>query len=128
MEEAYVVKKMLRAVPSRFLQIVSTIEQFGNLETMSIDEVIGSLKAHEERTRAHVESNDGKLLLTRDEWRKRDSTEGKLLLIKEEWLKKTGKEGSTGTNDNRGKFVFQGIRDRSKLKCFNCGAYVHFVV
>ncbi|XP_074376845.1 uncharacterized protein LOC141718365 [Apium graveolens] len=45
--EKYVVKKILRAVPTKFLQITSTLEQFGNLETMSIVEVIGSLKAHE---------------------------------------------------------------------------------
>ncbi|XP_074356424.1 uncharacterized protein LOC141696136 [Apium graveolens] len=48
MDESYVVEKLLRAVPSRFLQITSTMEQFGDLETMSVEEVIGSLKAHEE--------------------------------------------------------------------------------
>lgn len=31
----------------------STIEQFANLETMTIEEAIGSLKAHEERTQGH---------------------------------------------------------------------------
>lgn len=50
-EEAYMVKKMLRVVPSNFLQIASAIEQFGKLEEMSIEEVMGSLKAHEERLR-----------------------------------------------------------------------------
>lgn len=50
-EEAYVVKKLLRAVPSKFLQIASTIEQFGNLESMSVEEAVGSHKAHEERLR-----------------------------------------------------------------------------
>lgn len=45
-EESYVVKKLLPAMPQKFLQIVSTIEQFGNVETMSVDEAIGSLKAH----------------------------------------------------------------------------------
>lgn len=48
-KESYVVKKLLHAVPSRFLQIVSTLEQFGNLETLSVEEVVGSLKAHDER-------------------------------------------------------------------------------
>ncbi|KAL8156105.1 hypothetical protein AgCh_001264 [Apium graveolens] len=43
----YIVKKLLRVVPTRFLQIASAIEQFGNLETMSVEEVTGSLKAHE---------------------------------------------------------------------------------
>lgn len=47
-------------------------------------------------------------------------------MTKEEWLKKTGKEGSYGTGENRGRTVFRGIRDRSKLKCFNCGIYGHF--
>lgn len=64
--------------------------------------------------------------MTEDEWRKRESTEGQLLLTREEWLKKTGKEGTRGTGDNRGKFMNHGIRDRSKLKCFNCGAYGHY--
>ncbi|XP_074337576.1 uncharacterized protein LOC141674774 [Apium graveolens] len=48
-KESYVVKKLLRAVPYKFLQIVSTLEQFGDLETLFVEEVVGSLKAHEER-------------------------------------------------------------------------------
>ncbi|KAL8107626.1 hypothetical protein AgCh_024146 [Apium graveolens] len=54
--EAYVVKKLLRVVPQKFLQIASTIEQFGNLETMSFEDTVGSLKAHEERMKGPVES------------------------------------------------------------------------
>ncbi|XP_074326762.1 uncharacterized protein LOC141664707 [Apium graveolens] len=46
---AYIVKKLLRAVPPKFLQITSTIEQFGDLESMTVEETVGSLKAHEER-------------------------------------------------------------------------------
>lgn len=41
MEEVYVVKKLLRVVPSKFLQIALAIEQFGNLEEMSVEEVVG---------------------------------------------------------------------------------------
>lgn len=44
-EEEYVVKKLLRAVPTKFLQIASAIEQFGNLDAMSVEEVMGSLSA-----------------------------------------------------------------------------------
>ena len=44
-EEAYVVKKLLRAVPSKFLPIASAIEQFGKVEEMSVEEVVGSLRA-----------------------------------------------------------------------------------
>lgn len=48
-DESYVVKIFLRAVPSKFLQIVSTMEQFSDMETLIVEEVVGSLKAHEER-------------------------------------------------------------------------------
>lgn len=36
MEESYIVKKILRTTPARFVQIASTIEQFGDMETMSV--------------------------------------------------------------------------------------------
>ncbi|XP_074377209.1 uncharacterized protein LOC141718724 [Apium graveolens] len=58
-EEAYVVKQLLRPIPSKFLQISSSIEQFGNLEEISVQEVIGSLKAYEERLRGSTESMQG---------------------------------------------------------------------
>lgn len=38
--ESSVVKKLLRAVPTKFLLIASTLEQFGNLDDMSVEEVI----------------------------------------------------------------------------------------
>ncbi|GJV34844.1 hypothetical protein Tco_1407321 [Tanacetum coccineum] len=60
-EEAYVVKKLFRVVPSKFLQIASTIEQFSNLDNITVEEVIGRLKAHEERVHGQSESGEGKL-------------------------------------------------------------------
>lgn len=59
MKEAYVVKKLLCAVPTKFLQIVSTMEQFGDLETMTVEEVIRSLKAHEERLNGQSDNSKG---------------------------------------------------------------------
>lgn len=50
-KEAYVVKKLLHAILSKFLQIASTIEQFGNLERLTVEEKVGLLKAHEKRLR-----------------------------------------------------------------------------
>ncbi|XP_074366251.1 uncharacterized protein LOC141707132 [Apium graveolens] len=85
MKEAYVVKKLLRAVPSKFLQIVSTMEQFGDIETMTVEEVIGSLKAHEERLNGQSDNSGGKLMLTEEEWIKKENEGGKLLLTREEW-------------------------------------------
>ncbi|XP_074346759.1 uncharacterized protein LOC141685564 [Apium graveolens] len=128
--EEYVVKKLLRAVPSKFLQIASAIEQFGDLEKMSVEEVIGSLKAHEERISGQVDSKEGQqLLLTEEEWSKRESDSGgKLLLTHEEWLKKSSRSGQQFGNDHRERDNQggHGRFDRSKVKCFNCGGYGHF--
>ncbi|KAK8954970.1 hypothetical protein KSP39_PZI002195 [Platanthera zijinensis] len=59
LEEVFVVKKFLRSVPSKFIQLASTIEQFGDLQTMTMEEIIGRLKTHEERIRGNGESEDG---------------------------------------------------------------------
>ncbi|XP_074373433.1 uncharacterized protein LOC141713757 [Apium graveolens] len=93
-EETYVVKKLLRAVPAKFLQIASTIEPFGDLEAMSVEEIVGSLKAHEERLKGPDDNNlNQQLLLTEEEWAKREGNEKKLLLTRDEWLKRTNKNG-----------------------------------
>ena len=65
MDETYVVKKMLRTVSSKFIQIASTIEEFGDVNSKTIEEVIGTLKAHEERLRGHEQKSEEKVLLIR---------------------------------------------------------------
>lgn len=122
MEESYVVKKLLRAVPQRFLQITSAMEQFGNLEKMTIEEAIGSLKAHDERTREKMESKEGQLMLTEDEWIKKERNDKKLLLTREEWLKRSNKGGQDGPSSFRNR----NTRDKSKVRCYNCQIYGHY--
>ena len=102
-EEVYVVKKLLRTVPPKFLQIVTSIEQFGDLKTMTMEEMIGRLKVHEERLRSYEEKEENGLLLTRSEWVSR--------------TKKNG--GNSGDSRGRG-------RDKSKVKCYNCDVYGHY--
>lgn len=136
MDETYVVKKLLRAVPSKFLQIASTIEQFGDMETMTVDETVGRLRAHEERMKGQSEGAGSQLLLTQ-----------------EEWMKRSNKGGQTGNQSHktRGGSVFRGrgrgytrgggagrgqqhrsdtnknnTTSRSHIKCFNCNIYGHY--
>lgn len=61
-------KKLLRVVPSKFLHIASTLEHFGDLNVMEVEEVVGMLKAHEERMKGHFENEERKLILTHQEW------------------------------------------------------------
>ncbi|XP_045084182.1 uncharacterized protein [Aegilops tauschii subsp. strangulata] len=74
-EEPYTVKKFLRAVPNKYLQIASTIEQFGDLNTMTLQEVIGRLKVHEERLGRLGATEKENELLTRAEWIAREEAD-----------------------------------------------------
>ncbi|XP_074360724.1 uncharacterized protein LOC141700968 [Apium graveolens] len=97
-------------------------------ETIDDEYVVKMLlrAAHEECLNGQTENSDEQqLLLTEDEWLKRESNDGKLLLTREEWLKRSGKDsqGSGGdyhVRDNRM------VRNRSQVKCFNCATYSHF--
>lgn len=125
-DEGYVVKKLLRAVPSKFLQIMSNIEQFGDLETMSVEEVVGSLKAHEERLKGQSEPSGGQLLLTEKEWLKREKEEGQLLLTREEWQKRSNLNKKANGGDSRLKEGGRSGQDKSKVHYFNCQEYGHY--
>ncbi|XP_074378720.1 uncharacterized protein LOC141720271 [Apium graveolens] len=47
--------------------ITSTLEQFSDLETMTVEEAMGSLKAHEERVKGKTDTGETRLMLTEEE-------------------------------------------------------------
>jgi hypothetical protein len=69
-EEIAVVEKLLRSVPDKFLPIVSTIEQWGDLIVMSVAEVIRRLRTFKESSKGrHRDREEGKLLVAHAEQR-----------------------------------------------------------
>ena len=62
-EESSIVRKIRRAVPDKFLQIASNIEQFGDKKTMTVEDLVGHLKAQEERIKGRSNSADRQQLL-----------------------------------------------------------------
>ncbi|XP_074336000.1 uncharacterized protein LOC141673166 [Apium graveolens] len=71
MEESSVVRKILRAVPDKFLQIASNIEQFGDVKVMSVEEPVGGLKAHIKRMKGRSEQSEQQQLLLAQKWKGR---------------------------------------------------------
>ncbi|CAA6663016.1 unnamed protein product [Spirodela intermedia] len=49
MEERKVMQQFLRATPSKFDALTLSVEQYADLDKISLDEVIGSLAVHELR-------------------------------------------------------------------------------
>lgn len=102
-EEKKVVKKLLRTVSDKLIHIATTIEYSGDVNNIAFEEVVGSLKAYEERTQHRHRSNrdEEHLLLTKAQWEARSSGQG-------------------GGRDSKAK------RDKSHIKCFNCNDYGHY--
>ncbi|XP_074337770.1 uncharacterized protein LOC141674968 [Apium graveolens] len=143
MEESSVVLKILRAVPEKFLQIASNIEQFGDVKVMTVEEVVGRLKAHEERMKGRSKNTGGQLLLTQKEWAKRSNKQGSTTSQNQRPIGGFGPRGRgwhNSKNHSGGIRQYQQqqskhggtskeltrTRDRSTVKCFNYNVYDHY--
>jgi len=137
-DDERVVKKFLRVAPARFNQMVVSIKMFCDLKTLTIEELIGRLRAAEERLDDKVDKVTDKM--------------GRLLLAEEDWLEKNkhrfhpgakpggsggGGGGGGGSKKNKAvarseggasgevKLTSEGT-PRRKGRCRNCGIYGHW--
>ncbi|GKD47705.1 zinc finger, CCHC-type containing protein [Tanacetum coccineum] len=135
MEDETLVRKLLNAVPDRYLQIVALIEQYSDLSEMTLEEAIGRLKTYEERIkykRGKQVDNQEKLMFTRHENKGkyfRGRGRGKHRFSQgrnHENFKEERKDGETSHKSyNRNNFK-KSSYDTSKLLCFKCKEYGHF--
>ncbi|KAI3800975.1 hypothetical protein L1987_29075 [Smallanthus sonchifolius] len=140
-DESVIVRKFLSAMPERFVQIVASIEQFIDLETLLLQEAIGRLKAYEERIgmKPRVSNSKGdQLLLTYTEWQNKykdsENQGGKSRWkgdkVKNNWTNKGRRTNWKGRNSESGhknsKSVGNQGKDKSKIKCFKCDLYGHY--
>ncbi|XP_078435019.1 uncharacterized protein LOC144706015 [Wolffia australiana] len=128
LEERDVVAKLLRATLAKFDSITSSIEQFGEMESMTLEEAVGSHKIHEGKLKDRQSRRDEQVLLARA------IRKGK---------KKDEDENSRGRGCGRGRSKGRGrgrssdgkgwrkgddfrYQDNSKIKCYNCEKFGHF--
>nr|GEX11067.1 zinc finger, CCHC-type [Tanacetum cinerariifolium] len=123
LEDKVLVRKLLNSAPKKFLPIMATIKQYQDLEEMSFEEAIGRLTAYEERIKSQdtLEENDqDKLLMassnnkTYGKWRGKD-------------FNKKGKESIKWKNNPNARkaSTSQETKDKSKLRCYECGEHGH---
>ncbi|GJS41686.1 zinc finger, CCHC-type containing protein [Tanacetum coccineum] len=124
LEDKVLVRKLLNSAPKKFLPIVATIEQYQDLDEMSFEEAIGRLTAYEERIKSQdtLETNDqDKLLMASSnnksygKWRGKD-------------FNKEGKDSMKWKNNPNARraSTSQGTKDKSNLRCYECGEHGHF--
>ena len=128
------VKKLLRSMPLRYDSLTLSLEQFGDLDSMSLVEAIGSLKVHEMRLAERYSREEEQALLSRamSKFKKIRQEEGQ-----------TSRRRGRGRERGRGRGRDQGIGktqasdvqkqknprnpfDKSKVQCYNCQDFGHF--
>nr|GFC03483.1 zinc finger, CCHC-type [Tanacetum cinerariifolium] len=137
LDESLLVRKLLDSTPDRFIQIVASIEQTNDLDDITLDEIVGKLKAFKERIklqkRGQVESREN-LLFAHGEHSKRgrrfDNRGGRSNFSRGNWQRNRNKhdskeEGSThkeksNTKWNKREWYI------SKIQCHKCGKLEHF--
>nr|GEY20743.1 hypothetical protein [Tanacetum cinerariifolium] len=119
MKDETLVRKLLNAVPDRYLQIVASIEQYSDLSEMTFEEAISRLSTYEERIKYKGKQvdNQDRLLFTRyeEQGRRRGHGGSNQSRSQENNFKKE-------THNNSNKLT----HDKSKVMCFKCKEYGHF--
>ncbi|XP_076913448.1 uncharacterized protein LOC143572077 [Bidens hawaiensis] len=137
-EERKLVQKFYTSLPSRFIQVVASLEQVLYLKTVGFEDVVGRLKAYEERIKGHVlRSEEGKLLFNNFESSSssnqfsRESSKGR-----GKGLNRGRGNGHGGGRDNQNRGSQEGSnegdkrkgkKDYSGVQCFLCDEFGHFV-
>ncbi|GKB03421.1 zinc finger, CCHC-type containing protein [Tanacetum coccineum] len=123
-EDSVVVRKLLNAVPDKFLQIVASIEQYSDLDEMSVDEAIGRLKTFEERIKSKkkipVDSQES-LMFTRHEGQRKPFRE------RGRFNQSRGREQDKNNYKREERASFEeDTRDKSQVTCYRCHKLGHY--
>jgi hypothetical protein len=133
--ETRVVKKILRVLPKQYNQIAVSIEMLLNINTLTVEELVGRLRAAEDRLDVDtVAEKTKKLYLSEDQWlakyRHRLAPEGS--------SSGSGGDRQGGFSPAKPKNTSQGDKKepvvkltsegtpRRKGRCRNCGIYGHW--
>lgn len=142
-EEPRIVKKLLKSVPrKKYIHIVATFEQVLDLNTTGFEDILGRLKAYEERIaeEEETEQDQGKLMYTNTEGQANQSHGGNRSSSDQnnqdynnrgyyrdhnnESYRGRGRGGrSYYRGRGRGRFS---ERDASRVTCFRCDKVGHF--
>ncbi|GJV51724.1 zinc finger, CCHC-type containing protein [Tanacetum coccineum] len=127
-EDSVVVRKLLNAVPDKFLQIVASIEQYSDLDEMSVDEAIGRLKTFEERIKSKkkipVDSQES-LMFTQHEGQGKPFRERGHGRFNQSRGRKQEKNNYQSKREERASFE-EDTRDKTPVTCYRCHKLGHY--
>ncbi|GKF14144.1 zinc finger, CCHC-type containing protein [Tanacetum coccineum] len=127
-EDSVVVRKLLNAVPDKFLQIVASTEQYSDLDEMLVDEAIGRLKTFEERLKSKNEipvDSQESLMFTRHEGQGKPFRERGRGRFNQSRGREQDKNNYQSKGEERASFK-EDTRDKSQVTCYRCHKLGHY--
>lgn len=132
--EPKLVKKFLSSLPRRkYIHIVASLEQVLDLKTISFEDIMGRLKAYEERVAEPEEEHredQRKLMYTSSDSRpdSRQPSNAQTTTNNREHndYRSRGRGGRGSWNRGRGRGRYGGGRDTSRIMCYRCDKLGHY--
>ena len=138
-DDVKIMEKILRSLDSKFDHIVTVIEETKNLEAMTIEQLLGSLQAYEEKQKKKQGVGE-QLLKTQLNSKEKEEDFGNTrgrggyrgrgrgrgsgrVGFNNNYAQEDRREGSTR---GRGRGGSQPRRDKSQIKCYNCQRFGHY--
>ena len=130
MKEKEVVWQFLRATPSKFNSLTLSLEQYSDIDKVSLYEVIGSLSVQELQVKEHESREEEQVLVAKA------LSKAKILIVEVSSLCGKGchrsrdKRRSRGRGRGRNQPLEEDKEkksfDKSVIQCYNCKKYGHF--
>ncbi|KAK6164437.1 hypothetical protein DH2020_001301 [Rehmannia glutinosa] len=107
LEDVVIMEKILRSLDANFDSITTIIEETKDLETMTIEQLLGSPQAHEEKRRRKIQQTKNE-----ENFHNNKSQRGR------------GRGQGRGRGRGRGNSYSR--YDKSQVQCYNCQKFGHY--
>lgn len=129
-EETKMVKKFLKSLPrKKYIHIVASLEQVLDLKTTTFEDIVGRLKAFEERVAEEEEEdqdNQTKLMYASNDSQPQNRDSNSREYNNYRGRGRGGRYYNRGRG--RGRYVYNYERDMTKITCFRCDKTGHFAM
>ena len=122
------VKKLLRSMRPRYESLTLSLEQFGDLDSISLVEAIGSLKVHEMRLSERDAREEEQALLSRamNKFKKSKQEDGQTSRRRGRGRGRDQIRGKSQSSDDKKQEGSRKPFDKSKVQCYNSQDFSHF--